>query len=95
MHVADLNLGAHTVGEALEFFVKCKEGLTLEGFNLRKFRTNSKKLKSLAAEKFHEEMPKEDAIFDLQWYKSFDEIICDVNKVCKNIPTVITKRSII
>ena len=31
----------------------------------------------------------------LQLDKSFDEIICQVTKICKNIPTVITERSII
>ena len=31
----------------------------------------------------------------LQWGKVSDEIIYDVTKISKNIPTVITKRSII
>ena len=29
LHVDDLNSGAHTIGNELEFFVKCKEGLAL------------------------------------------------------------------
>ena len=40
LHVDDLNSGAHTIAEALEFFVKCKEVLALGGFNLRKFRSD-------------------------------------------------------
>ena len=95
LHVDDLNSGAHTNGEALEFFVKCKEGLALEGFNLRKFRSNSKELENLVVEKLHEEISNENTILGLQWDKSSDEMIFDVNKICKNIPTVITKRSII
>ena len=59
LHVDDLNSWAHTIGEALEFFVKCKEGLALGGFNLRKFRSNSKGLENLVVEKFHEEKSNE------------------------------------
>ena len=94
LHVDDLNSGAHTIVEALEFFVKCKEGLALGGFNLRIFRSNSKEIENLVAEKFHEEISNENIILGLQWDKSSDEIIYDVTKICKNIPTVITKRSI-
>ena len=95
LYVDDLNSGAHTIGEALEFFVKCKEGSALGRINLRKFRSNSKELENLVVEKFHEEISNENAILGLQWDKSSDEIICDVNKICKNIPAVITKHSII
>ena len=95
LHVDDLNSEAHTTGEALEFFVKFKEGLALGGFNLSKFRSNSKELENLVVEKFHGEISNENTILSLQWDKSSDEIIYDVNKICKNIPTVITKRSII
>ena len=90
-----MNSAAHTVGEALEFFVKCREGVALGGFNLHKFRSNSKELENLVVQKFHEEMSNENTILGLQWDKSSDEIIYDVTKICKRIPTVITKRSII
>ena len=95
MHVDDLNSGAHTIGEALEFLVKCKEGLGFGGFTLHKFQSNSKELENLVVEKFHEEISNENTILGLQWDKNSDEIIYDVNKICKNITTVITKRSII
>ena len=62
---------------------------------MHKFQSNSKELENLVVEKFHEEISNENTILDLQWDKSSDEIIYDVNKICKNIPTVITKRSII
>ena len=94
LHIDDLNSGAHTIGEALVSFVKCKEGLALGGFNLRMFRSNSKKLENLVVEKFHEEISSKNTILSLQWNKSSDEIIYDINKICKNIPTVVTKRSI-
>ena len=44
LHIDDLNSGAHTIGEALEFFVKCKGGLALRDFKLCKFWSNSKEL---------------------------------------------------
>ena len=94
-HVDDLNSGVHTFREALQFFVRCKERLVLGGFNLCKFRSNSKKLENLVVEKFREEISNENTILGWQWDKSSDEIIYDVTKICKNIPTVITKRSII
>ena len=62
---------------------------------MSKFRSNSKELENLVVEKFHGEISNENTILSLQWDKSSDEIIYDVNKICKNIPTVITKRSII
>ena len=92
LHYDDLNSGAHTIGNELEFFVKCKEGLAL-GFNLRKFRWNSKELENLVVEKFHEEKSNENTILGLQWDKSSRELF--VTKLCKNIPTVTKKRSII
>ena len=66
MHVDDLNSGAHTIGEALEFLVKCKEGLGFGGFTLHKFQSNSKELENLVVEKFHEEISNENTILDLQ-----------------------------
>ena len=53
MHVDNLNSGAYTIGEALEFFMKCKEGLALGGFNMRKFQSNSKELENLVVQKLH------------------------------------------
>ena len=94
-HVDDLNSGVHNIREALQFFVRCKEGLVLGGFNLCKFRSNSEELENLVVEKFREEISNENTILGLQWDKISDEIIYDVTKICKNIPTVITKRSII
>ena len=41
------------MGKTLEFFVKCKEELALGGFNLRIFRSNSKKLENLVVEKLN------------------------------------------
>ena len=53
LHVDDLNSGAHTIGEALEFFMRCKEGLALGRFNMRKFQPNSKELENLVVQKLH------------------------------------------
>ena len=53
LHVDNLNSGAYTIGEALEFFMKCKEGLALGGFNMRKFQSNSKELENLVVQKLH------------------------------------------
>ena len=83
LHVDDLNSGAHTIGEALEFFVKCKEGLALGGFNLRKFRSNSKELENLVVEKFNEEISNENTILGLQWDKSSDESFMMLIKYAK------------
>ena len=70
-------------GEALEFFMTCKEGLALGGFNLCKFRSNSKKSENLVVEKFHEEISNENTILGLQWEKNSDKIIYDITKICK------------
>ena len=53
LHVDDLNSGAHTIGEVLKFFMMCKEGLALGGFNMRKFQSNSKELENLVVQKLH------------------------------------------
>ena len=44
----------------------CKEGLALGGFNLCKFRSNSKKLENLVVEEFHEEISNENTIIGLE-----------------------------
>ena len=69
--------------------------MALGGFNLRIFRSNSKGLENLVVEKFHEEISNKNTILGLQWNKSSNEINYDVNKICQNIPTVITKHSVI
>ena len=44
LHVDDLTSGANSVEEAFEFYEKSKERLSEGGFNLRKFKSNSKEL---------------------------------------------------
>ena len=58
MDVDGLNSGAHTIGEALETFVKCKEGLAFGDFNWIK----STELEKIVVEKFHEEISNENTI---------------------------------
>ena len=58
MDVDGLNSGAHTIGEALEIFVKCKEGLAFGDFNWIK----STELEKIVVEKFHEEISNENTI---------------------------------
>ena len=41
LHVDDLSTGANNVGEAFDYFCKCKNRLEVSTFNLKKFRSNS------------------------------------------------------
>ena len=75
--------------------MKCKERLPLEGLNLRKFRSNSKELENLVVDKFHQGTSDENSVLGLMWNKNSDEIVFDTMKICKNVPTIITKRSLI
>ena len=52
---------------------------------MHKFQSNSKELENLVVEKFHEEISNENTILALQWDESSDEIIYDVNKICRKI----------
>ena len=75
--------------------MKCKERLPLGGFNFRQSRSNSKELQNLAVDKFHERTSDKNSVLGLTWNKNSDEIVFDTIKICKNVPTIITKRSII
>lgn len=90
LHVDDLNGGCHTIHSALDFFVKCKERLTLGGFNLRKYQSNGKELENLVVNKFHEEISDKNTMLGLMRNKNSHETIFDVLKVCNNVCTIIT-----
>ena len=94
LYADDLNGSSHTI-RAFDFFVKCKERLPLGGFNLRKFQSNNKELEDLVVYKFHERTSDENSVLGLMWNKCSDKIVFDTLKICKNLPTIITKRSII
>ena len=77
LQVNDMNGGSHTIYWAFDFFVKCKESLALRGSHLQKFQSNSKELKNLVADKFHEGISNDNTALGLIWNKNSDKISFD------------------
>ena len=44
LHVDNLSTEANNVGEAFDYFCKCKDRLEVGSFNLKKYRSNSAEL---------------------------------------------------
>ena len=74
LQVNDMNGGSHTIYWAFDFFVKCKESLALRGSHLQKFQSNSKELKNLVADKFHEGISNDNTVLGLIWNKNSDKV---------------------
>ena len=74
LQVNDMNGGSHTIYWAFDFFVKCKESLALRGSHLQKFRSNSKEIENLVADKFHEGISNDNTVLGLIWNKNSDKI---------------------
>lgn len=91
LHVDDLNSGANTKEEAIDFYKRSKECLHKGGFHLQKFQSNSKEIeKQINDIELNESSEK---ILGLSWDKQKDEFFFDLKKM--QLPEIPTKRNIL
>ena len=95
LHVDDLNAGADSIEDAKTFYDSAKACLRDGGFNLRKFKSNSKELENMV----YRENPKdqmftsEKKVLGINWQKENDTIFFDFQEL--KFCSVPTKRSVL
>ena len=90
--------GANSVEEAFEFYEKSKERLSEGGFNLRKFKSNSKELVEKLVYESHpddEMFSQDNKVLGLIWDKDADTIIFDFNDIRSKFIEHPSKRPVI
>jgi len=91
LHVDDLNSGANSKEEAIDFYKRSKECLQRGGFHLRKFQSNSKEIEKQIND--IEVKASSEKILGLSWDKQKDEIFFDLGKM--QLPETPSKRNIL
>ena len=87
------NAGASSVEAGYKFHLKAKQKFEEGGFNLRNFRSNSRKLEQIVTKELQNDISNENCIQGSQWDKFDDKFIFDISNICEKIPKVLTKRS--
>ena len=95
-----MNTGANNVGEAFDYFCKCKDRLEEGRFNLRKFRSNSTELEQMVNKNYgmltegHKCLI-ENKILGLRWDKFEDNFIFDFNEIRERFDVIPTKQKLL
>ena len=98
LHVDDLSTGANNVGEAFDYFCKCKNRLEVSTFNLKKFRSNSVEPEQMFNKNYRmltECFLTEKKFYDWNWDKFEDNFVFDFTKIREIFDAISTKRKVI
>ena len=90
LHVDDLSTEANNVGEAFDYFCKCKDRLEVGSFNLRKYRSNSAELEQMVNKNYgmlteEHNCLIENKILGLKWDKFEDNFVIDFTEIRENL----------
>ena len=90
LYVDDLSTEANNVGEAFDYFCKCKDRLEVGSFNLRKFRSNSAELEQMVNKNYGMLTEKHNClivnkILGLKWDKFEDNFVFDFTEIRENL----------
>ena len=97
IHVDDLTTGAEGDSAAFEFYDNCKTKLKKGGFNLRKFKSNSKNLESWIVKDFGSnelEKGEQTKVLGVSWNKADDKLCFDFDELLQNQIEPVTKRNV-
>ncbi|XP_066927907.1 uncharacterized protein [Clytia hemisphaerica] len=97
IHVDDLTTGAESESSAFEFYDNCKTKLKEGGFNLRKFKSNSKNLESWIVKDFGSnelEKGEQTKVLGVSWNKADDKLCFDFDELLQNQIEPLTKRNV-
>ncbi|XP_066910906.1 uncharacterized protein [Clytia hemisphaerica] len=97
IHVDDLTTGAGSESSAFEFYDNCKTKLKEGGFNLRKFKSNSKNLESWIVKDFGSnelEKGEQTKVLGVSWNKADDKLCFDFDELLQNQIEPLTKRNV-
>ena len=87
LHVDDLNSGCNSIEEGVEFYSSSKKCLAKGGFNLRKFKSNSKHLENKIYEKYPDDeiFSEGEKVLGLIWDKNSDIFYLILMKFVKSL----------